>query len=52
VENEEGKKRYTDGHIHKMALWRTATQFVRWLFRQWWALERQGEVSLKAAAQQ
>lgn len=41
-ENGEGKavKRYTDGHIHKMALWRTATKFVEWLHREWWSLEK------------
>ena len=38
VLTEGGKKRYTDGHIHKMAGWRTATQFVRWLFGQWWTV--------------
>ena len=37
----EGKKRYTDGHIHKMALWRTVTQFTNWLYVEWWKLERQ-----------
>lgn len=26
--------RYTDGHIHKRALWRTATRFAEWLFRE------------------
>lgn len=35
----EGKKRYTDGHIHKMACWRTATQFVRKLASDWVKLE-------------
>ncbi|MCH7883428.1 hypothetical protein IIA95_03370, partial [Patescibacteria group bacterium] len=35
------KKRYTDGHILKMALWRTLTKFVEWLFREWWRLERE-----------
>lgn len=34
-----GKKRYTDGHIHKMAIWRTITRFVEWLHREWAALE-------------
>ncbi len=37
----KGKKRYTDAHIHKMALWRTRTKFVEWLFREWWKIERQ-----------
>lgn len=35
----EGKKRYTDGHIHKMAIWRTITQFTEWLYNEWWNLE-------------
>ncbi|MDD5290910.1 MAG: transposase [Patescibacteria group bacterium] len=30
---------YSDGHIHKMATWRTLSQFVVWLHRQWWKLE-------------
>ena len=29
VIGENGKKKYGDGHIHKMAIWRTITQFVR-----------------------
>ncbi len=32
-------KRYTNGHIHKMALRRTATKFVEWLYREWTKLE-------------
>jgi hypothetical protein len=40
VVSAEGKKRYGDGHIHKMALWRTLTKFVEWLHREWWKLER------------
>jgi len=35
----EGKKRYADGHIHKMAIWRTLTKFVESLYRDWWMLE-------------
>lgn len=35
-----GVKRYTDGHIHKMALWRTVTRFVEWLHREWSRLEK------------
>lgn len=43
--NGSVKKRYTKGHIHRMAIWRTLTKFVEWLFRQWIALEnRQREV--------
>jgi hypothetical protein len=36
----DGKKRYTDGHIHKMALWRTVTKFVEWLADEWSNLAR------------
>ncbi len=36
-ENDAGKrvKKFTDGHIHKMAIWRTLTKFVEWLHREW-----------------
>ena len=34
-------KLYTDGHIHKMAIWRTLTKFVEWLHREWWKLEKE-----------
>ena len=37
----EGKKRYTNGHIHKMAQWRTLTRFVESLYRQWTAIENE-----------
>lgn len=33
-------RRYGDGHIHKMAMWRTVTKFVEWLFREWWKIEK------------
>jgi len=36
---ENGKKRYTKGHIHKMALWRTLTKFVESLYRDWLRIE-------------
>ena len=32
-------KRYSDGHILKMAMWRTVTQFAVWLYFEWWKLE-------------
>lgn len=32
-------RRYTDGHIHKMAIWKTASQFVTWLFGEWLKIE-------------
>lgn len=40
----DGKKRYGDGHIHRMATWRTLTKFVEWLWREWMRIER-GETS-------
>lgn len=43
VVNDQGKKRYTNGHIHKMAIWRTLTRFVEHLFDKWIALERARE---------
>ena len=39
------RKRYTDGHIHKMACWRTATQFVRKLANDWMKLEGSPQVT-------
>lgn len=44
----EGKKRYTDGHIHKMAMWRTATKFTQWLWREWTRLETNPEYAQRA----
>lgn len=35
----DGKKRFTPGHTHRMAIWRTLTRFVERLYRQWAALE-------------
>lgn len=34
------KRKYTDGHIQKMALWRTATKFTEWLWKEWMRIER------------
>lgn len=48
---EDGKKRYNDGHIHKMALWKTLRQFLRWLHRKWWKLENgEGAGEVRKAA--
>lgn len=46
----DGKKRYSDGHIHKMAMWRTITKFVEWLYGEWSRLER-GHASVPASEQ-
>ncbi len=42
VDGSNGKKvkRYTDGHIHKMATWRTLTKFVEALFKTWTKIEQ------------
>jgi hypothetical protein len=39
--NGNGKtvKKWTRGHIHKTALWKTATKFVEWMTSEWLALE-------------
>lgn len=39
VVSENGKKRFTDGHIHKTAKWRAISRFVEWLHREWTRLE-------------
>jgi hypothetical protein len=49
VLTEKNKKRYTDGHIHKMALWRTATKFAEYIYMAWWDLEREVAREEKAA---
>lgn len=33
-DGERQVKKYTDGHIHKMGIWRTASRFVEWMYRQ------------------
>jgi hypothetical protein len=37
----DDKKRYTDGHIHKMAAWRTLSRLVRHIYKAWWKIERE-----------
>jgi hypothetical protein len=39
---ENGKKKYTPIHIHKMALWRTRTQLANHIYRTWKQLENGG----------
>lgn len=47
----DGKKRYTNGHIHKRAIWRTVTKFAEHLYREWRKLEAKAvEEPLKKAA--
>lgn len=33
------KRQYNDGHIHKIAIWKTLSDFVTWLFDEWTRLE-------------
>ncbi len=49
VVGENGKKRYTDGHIHKMACWRVATRFARHIYNEWQKLEQPPAVQRLAA---
>jgi len=51
VEEVNGKKRYTDGHIHKMAIWRTLTKFVEWLWREWTRLENRHQAKISQLAE-
>jgi hypothetical protein len=37
---ENGERRYTNGHIHKMAYWWTIGKFAAWLFKEWRKLEK------------
>lgn len=34
-----GKQDYTKGHIHKMAVWRTVSEFAEWLYFKWRTME-------------
>lgn len=46
-------KLYTDGHIHKMAIWRTLTKFIEWLHSEWWKLEKEpADTKLDSAVNQ
>lgn len=39
IEGDKTRTHYTDGHIHRMAIWRTITLFAKWVFREWNKLE-------------
>lgn len=51
IKKQTHSQRYTNGHIHKMGLWRTASQFVEWLYGAWWAIEKRHEAAAKAQPQ-
>lgn len=40
IYTDKNKMRYNDGHLHKMALWKTLRQFTRVMFREWSLLEK------------
>lgn len=40
VDEETGKRKYTNGHIHKMAMWSTLGKFVEALWNNWTDIER------------
>lgn len=46
----DGKKRYSDAHILRMATWKALSKFVEWLFDEWTNLEAGKTTSLKQAA--
>lgn len=46
----DGKKRYSDAHIHRMATWKALSKFVEWLFDEWTDLEAGKTASLKQGA--
>lgn len=54
VETVPGQKRhvrrYSDGHIHKMAIWRTLTRFVERLHREWTRIDAEEKRKESAAA--
>lgn len=39
----DGKKRFTKGHIHKRAIWKSLSKFVVWLYRELSKLEEQAQ---------
>ena len=43
VTGQNGKLRFTAGHIHKRAMWRTVTKFAEHLYRTWRRIEREAE---------
>ncbi|MEK7139204.1 MAG: hypothetical protein AAB817_00715, partial [Patescibacteria group bacterium] len=44
-----GTLKYTDIHIHKMGMWRTGTQFAKWLWRAWTRLDRAAQAKTKVS---
>lgn len=40
-------KCYTDGHIHKMAIWKTAEQICNHIYEEWWEIAREREARIK-----
>jgi hypothetical protein len=41
VTSEDGKKRHTNGHIHKSGIWKVLSRFVDHIFQEWTRLEKE-----------
>lgn len=54
IVNAAGKPvtRYTNGHIHKQAIWTTLGQLVTYIFNQWTKLELERQAALAAEPEQ
>ncbi len=52
--DKDGKERivsrYSDGHIHKMATWRSLTKFAEWLYNEWQTFEHGSSVVVDLAS--
>lgn len=44
VQSGSHTRRYSDGHIQRMAMWRTVTKFIEWLYDQWSELARREQL--------
>ncbi|KKQ56036.1 MAG: hypothetical protein US74_C0019G0007 [Parcubacteria group bacterium GW2011_GWA2_38_13] len=51
IDSKTGKpvlvKCYTDGHIHKMGIWKTAEQICNHIYHEWWKIAREREARIK-----
>lgn len=45
VQSGSHTRKYGDGHIQRMAMWRTVTKFTEWLYDQWSALARREQLA-------
>lgn len=52
VEEIRGTQRYYDGHIHRMAIWKTLREFVHFLYHAWTELEKAEYVPVEKKVRQ